>query len=121
MPSNQMIAIATGQLAMSNSAANCSALDGCVAETAVLVVAAAAMIDIRSIRFRVSRPYLIEPCGRRIVRSAANDSYTPMASVLDDILASKREEVAQRKATTSVDQLKATIATLGRPRNFFQA
>src|SRR5205823_1426853 len=44
-----------------------------------------------------------------------------MASVLDEILASKRDEVAARKSAISVDALKETIATLGRPRNFFQA
>jgi indole-3-glycerol phosphate synthase len=44
-----------------------------------------------------------------------------MASVLDQILATKREEVEQRKATVPVESLKETIATLGRPRNFFQA
>jgi indole-3-glycerol phosphate synthase len=44
-----------------------------------------------------------------------------MASVLEQILATKREEVEQRKAATSLEKLKETIATLGRPRNFFQA
>ena len=44
-----------------------------------------------------------------------------MASVLDQILATKREEVEQRKAAVPVEALKETIATLGRPRNFFQA
>jgi indole-3-glycerol phosphate synthase len=44
-----------------------------------------------------------------------------MASVLDQILASKRDEIAQRKQTTPLESLKATIETLGRPRNFFQA
>src|SRR5436190_18179353 len=44
-----------------------------------------------------------------------------MASVLDEILESKREEVARRKQTTPVERLKETIDTLGRPRNFFQA
>ena len=44
-----------------------------------------------------------------------------MGSVLDEILQTKREEVAARKEKTSVDALKQTIAALGRPRNFFQA
>src|SRR5437867_12834898 len=44
-----------------------------------------------------------------------------MASVLEQILQTKREEVEQRKQARPIDTLKATIATLGRPRNFFQA
>ena len=44
-----------------------------------------------------------------------------MASVLDEILAHKRDEIAQRKSATPIDVLKETIATLGRPRNFFRA
>jgi len=44
-----------------------------------------------------------------------------MGSVLDQILANKREEVEQRKTVVPVESLKETIATLGRPRNFFQA
>src|SRR3954451_9965698 len=44
-----------------------------------------------------------------------------MASVLDEILQTKRDEVAHRKTTVPVEQLKETIDTLGRPRNFFQA
>jgi indole-3-glycerol phosphate synthase len=42
-------------------------------------------------------------------------------SILDEIVQTKRHEVAERKQRTSVDQLTETIATLGRPRNFFQA
>src|SRR5689334_10506510 len=45
---------------------------------------------------------------------------TPM-SILDEIVQTKRQEVAERKARTPVEQLKETIDTLGRPRNFFQA
>jgi indole-3-glycerol phosphate synthase len=44
-----------------------------------------------------------------------------MPSVLEQILQTKREEVVQRKAVRSIDELKETITTLGRPRNFFQA
>jgi indole-3-glycerol phosphate synthase len=42
-------------------------------------------------------------------------------TILDDIIKTKREEVARRKQATPVEALKETIATLGRPRNFFQA
>ena len=44
-----------------------------------------------------------------------------MASVLDQIIQTKREEVAQRKQTREVEALKDAIAALGRPRNFFAA
>ncbi|MEA2708057.1 MAG: indole-3-glycerol phosphate synthase [Phycisphaerales bacterium] len=44
-----------------------------------------------------------------------------MASVLDQILQTKREEVARRKIDRPVESLRETIHTLGRPRNFFQA
>ena len=44
-----------------------------------------------------------------------------MASVLDQILQTKREEVAQRRQSKPVEALRETIETLGRPRNFFQA
>jgi indole-3-glycerol phosphate synthase len=44
-----------------------------------------------------------------------------MASVLDQILQTKREENEQRSKTRPVEQLKEIIATLGRPRNFFAA
>jgi indole-3-glycerol phosphate synthase len=44
-----------------------------------------------------------------------------MVSILDEIVQHKRAEVEQRKAQTSLDSLKETISTLGRPRNFFQA
>jgi indole-3-glycerol phosphate synthase len=44
-----------------------------------------------------------------------------MQSVLEQILAAKREEVEHRKQTRPIEALKETIATLGRPRNFFQA
>jgi len=44
-----------------------------------------------------------------------------MADILKQIVETKKQEVAERKAKTSVEQLKETIETLGRPRNFFQA
>src|SRR5690349_12195749 len=44
-----------------------------------------------------------------------------MPSVLDDILNTKRQEVADAKQVRPVEALKETIATLGRPRNFFRA
>jgi len=44
-----------------------------------------------------------------------------MSNILDQIVQTKREEVAHRSAQTSVDQLKEQIAALPRPRNFFQA
>src|SRR3954470_1214573 len=42
-------------------------------------------------------------------------------NILDQIIATKRTEVADRQQRVPVDQLKETITTLGRPRNFFQA
>ena len=44
-----------------------------------------------------------------------------MQSVLEQILQHKREEVERRKADAPLDALRETIATLGRPRNFFSA
>src|SRR5215207_6220888 len=45
----------------------------------------------------------------------------PMSTILDQIIESKRREVAGRKERTTVESLRETIATLGRPRNFFHA
>jgi indole-3-glycerol phosphate synthase len=42
-------------------------------------------------------------------------------NILDEIVATKRQEVAQRSATAPVEALKERIASLGRPRNFFAA
>jgi indole-3-glycerol phosphate synthase len=42
-------------------------------------------------------------------------------TILDDIITTKRTEVADRLKRTPVESLKETIATLGRPRNFFDA
>src|SRR2546423_12537661 len=44
-----------------------------------------------------------------------------MSTILDEIIQSKRQEVAERKVRVPIEQLKETITTLGRPRNFFQA
>jgi indole-3-glycerol phosphate synthase len=44
-----------------------------------------------------------------------------MATILDQIIETKRQEVAERSARVPVESLKDTIASLRRPRNFFQA
>ena len=44
-----------------------------------------------------------------------------MSTILDQIIETKRTEVEQRKAKVPIEALKDTIATLGRPRNFFHA
>src|SRR5438046_104233 len=44
-----------------------------------------------------------------------------MSTILDEIIQTKRQEVAERKVRVPIEQLKETITTLGRPRNFFQA
>src|SRR5688572_33041910 len=44
-----------------------------------------------------------------------------MSTILEQIIQTKREEIAQRQGTTPVESLKETIETLGRPRNFFDA
>jgi indole-3-glycerol phosphate synthase len=44
-----------------------------------------------------------------------------MSSVLDQIIQTKREEVARRKIDRPVEMLREMIGALGRPRNFFQA
>ena len=44
-----------------------------------------------------------------------------MSTILDQILQTKREEVAARRQQVSEETLKAKIADLPRPRNFFQA
>jgi indole-3-glycerol phosphate synthase len=43
------------------------------------------------------------------------------STFLDEIVQTKRQEVAERKARVPVESLKETIQTLGRPRNFFHA
>lgn len=44
-----------------------------------------------------------------------------MQTILEKIIATKREEVAARKVSAPIESLKETITTLGRPRNFFHA
>ena len=44
-----------------------------------------------------------------------------MSNILEQIIDTKRQEVAERSARVSIDHLKETIQTLGRPRNFFHA
>src|SRR3954471_2380069 len=44
-----------------------------------------------------------------------------MSTILEQILHSKRDEIARRKVEAPLEQLKETITTLGRPRNFFNA
>jgi len=44
-----------------------------------------------------------------------------MSNILDQIVETKREEIAERSALRSIDQLKEQIAQMSRPRNFFQA
>jgi indole-3-glycerol phosphate synthase len=44
-----------------------------------------------------------------------------MATILDQILQTKREEIAQRQQSAPLEQLKAQVGSLPRPRNFFSA
>src|SRR5438270_1100942 len=44
-----------------------------------------------------------------------------MSTILDQIIQTKREEIAQRRQVRPVEALKEEIAALGRPRNFFYA
>jgi indole-3-glycerol phosphate synthase len=44
-----------------------------------------------------------------------------MSTILDQIIATKREEIADAKARISVEALQAEVSRQGRPRNFFQA
>ncbi len=44
-----------------------------------------------------------------------------MPTILDNIVARKRIEVARAKSTTPMETLKARVTELGRPRNFFAA
>jgi indole-3-glycerol phosphate synthase len=44
-----------------------------------------------------------------------------MPTILDEILQTKRQEIAARKTAAPLESLKETITTLGRPRNFFLA
>src|SRR2546423_14297258 len=44
-----------------------------------------------------------------------------MSTILDKIIATKRQEIAERKPQRPIELLHDEIAALGRPRNFFQA
>ncbi|MFA5423353.1 MAG: indole-3-glycerol phosphate synthase TrpC [Phycisphaerae bacterium] len=44
-----------------------------------------------------------------------------MSNILDEIIADKKTEVAQRKKLTSIEQLKEQIASMPRCRNFYKA
>jgi indole-3-glycerol phosphate synthase len=44
-----------------------------------------------------------------------------MSTILDKIIATKREEIAQRKLTAPIEKLKELAAGSSRPRNFFSA
>ncbi len=44
-----------------------------------------------------------------------------MSTILDQIIDSKRREVAEKQSRVSIAQLKAQIAEMSRPRNFFSA
>ncbi len=44
-----------------------------------------------------------------------------MSTILEQIIETKRAEVAERKLRAPIESLKETIETLGRPRNFFDA
>jgi indole-3-glycerol phosphate synthase len=44
-----------------------------------------------------------------------------MSNILDQIVQTKREEVAARRAVTSADEFRERIESMPRPRNFFQA
>jgi indole-3-glycerol phosphate synthase len=44
-----------------------------------------------------------------------------MSTILEQIIATKQREITLRKQQVAVEQLRDTIQTLGRPRNFFRA
>lgn len=44
-----------------------------------------------------------------------------MSTILEKIVEVKKAEIAERRGRVGIEELKQTIATLGRPRNFFQA
>jgi len=49
------------------------------------------------------------------------DAILPMSNILDDIIRTKRQEVAERSVGRPVGKLKEMIEGQGRPRNFFHA
>src|SRR3954471_15427643 len=48
-------------------------------------------------------------------------THLPMSNILDQIIETKRQEVAARQAAKPLEALKEEIEALGRPRNFFHA
>src|SRR5215208_5676582 len=80
------------------------------------------MIDIALPRFRVHRRSSAA-LQRWRRRQAYSQSAAPpvMQTILEKILESKRQEVAERQKSAPIEQLKEKIAELGRPRNFFRA
>ena len=44
-----------------------------------------------------------------------------MSTILEKIVQTKREEIAERRLRVPIEQLKEQVAALGRPRNFFHA
>jgi indole-3-glycerol phosphate synthase len=62
---------------------------------------------------------LLNPVKQFAPSSPSAGSHMP--TILEEIIAKKKVEVADRSANISVESLKETIKTLGRPRNFFQA
>src|SRR5688572_9320846 len=59
---------------------------------------------------------------RGIVGMASAVATQPdMSTILDKIIATKQQEVAERRAATPVEALKERVQALPRPRNFFHA
>src|SRR5271154_28466 len=44
-----------------------------------------------------------------------------MPTILEKIVEAKKAEIAERQGRVGIEELKQTIGTLGRPRDFFQA
>src|SRR5947207_6329215 len=90
--------------------------------TGGVVIAAAEKIDIAPIALRVLRR---ARGNRRACRAREHFTRLPlcrcMSTILDEIIENKRHEVAQRKTSRPLEELRETITTLGRPRNFFHA
>ncbi len=66
---------------------------------------------------------MVQCRGRGILSSLGCLAYklSMTGNILEQIIETKKLEVAERKLRVSVESLKETITTLGRPRNFFQA
>src|SRR5256885_13939621 len=102
-------ALATSS-ATGNDASRISIAKRSATELGAVVTGATAKIDIGLVR--LTGPPV---CGGGLygVRGAI-----PMAAVLDEILAHKRDEVVHRKSATPLDTLKETNRTVRRPRHF---